>query len=82
MKGTNALAHSVNVVRASWSRSQEWLSCARVLWDSVCYPQPVRASSADVYVADKQCTTLSIPGLCGDLEQFVRVGWRGGFSRA
>jgi len=77
----NALAHSVTAVSVGWSRSQEWLSCARVLWDWVYHPQPIRAPSADVNVADKQCTALSISRLCGDVEQFVRVGWRGGFSR-
>ena len=77
----NALASSVTAVGASWSRSQEWLSCARVLWDSVHHPQSVRAPSADVDVADKQRTALSISRLCGDVEQLVRVGWRGGFGR-
>ena len=82
MKGTNALAHSVNAIGAGWSRSQEWLSCARVLWDWLHNTQPVRAPSADVYVANKQRTALPIPRLCGDLEQLVRMGWRGGFGRA
>jgi len=77
----NALAHPVTAVGASWSRSQERLSCARVLVNCLDNPQPLRAPSTDVYVADKQCTALSISRLCGDVEQLVRVGWRGGFGR-
>jgi len=77
-----ALAPPVVTVGASGGRSQEWLSCARVLRNSVRHSQSVRASPADVYVADKQCTALSISRLCGDVEQFVRMGWRGGFGRA
>ena len=78
----NALAYPVTTVGASWSRSQEWLSCARVLVNCLDNPQPVRAPSADVHVADKQCIALPISRLCGNMEQLVRVGWRGGFSRA
>jgi len=78
---TNALAHTVTAVGASWSRSQEWLSCARVLVNCLDNPQPLRAPSADVDVANKQRTALSISRLCGDVEQLVRVGWRGGFGR-
>ena len=77
----NALAPSVIAVGASWSRGQEWLSCARVLWDRLHNTQSVRAPSADVDVADKQCPALQGFGLCGDVEQLVRVGWRGGFGR-
>ena len=77
-----ALAHTVTAVGASWSRSQEWLSCARVLVNCLDNPQPVRAPSADVYVADKQCAALPISRLCGDMEQLVRVGWRGRLGRA
>lgn len=77
-----ALAPSVVTVGASGGRSQEWLSCARVLRDSVRHSQSVRAPSADVDVADKQCPALQGFGLRGDLEQLVRVGWRGGFGRA
>ena len=82
MKGINALAHSVIAVRAGWSRSQKWLLCARVLWNSVHHPQPIRAPSTNVDVVDKQRAALSISRLCGDVEQLVRVGWRGGFGRA
>jgi len=78
----NALAHFVTAVGASWSRSQERLSCARVLVYCMDNPQPVRAPSADVNVANKQCTALPITRLCSDVEQLVRVGWRGRFSRA
>ena len=63
-----ALAPSATVaVGASWSRSQEWLSCARVLVNCLDNTQPVRAPSADVNVADKQCTALPISRLCGDV---------------
>ena len=76
-----ALAHSVTVVGAGWSRSQERLSCARVLVNCLDNPQPLRTPSADVNVADKQRTALSIPRLCGDVEQFIRVGWRSRLGR-
>jgi len=77
----DALAYPVTAVGASWSRSQEWLPCARVLVNCLDNPQPFRAPSADVNVADKQCPVLSITRLCGDVEQLVRVGWRGRFGR-
>ena len=77
----NALAHTVTVIRASWSHSQERMPCARVLVDCVDNPQPVRAPSADVNVADKQCAVLQKPRFNSHLEQPVRVGWRGGFGR-
>ena len=73
-----ALAPSVVTVGASGSRSQEWLSCARVLWDWIHHPQPIRAPSANDCVAKKQCGTLQIGRLCGDLEQSAHVG---GYSR-
>jgi hypothetical protein len=77
----NALAHTVTVIGASWSHSQERMPCARVLVNCLDNSQSVRAPSADVNVADKQCTALSISRLCGDVEQLVRVGGRGGFGR-
>ena len=77
----NALAHTVTVVRAGWSHSQEWLSCARVLVNCLDNPQPVRAPSADVNVAHKQCAVLQESRFNSHLEQPRRVGWHGGFSR-
>jgi hypothetical protein len=81
MAMTNALACSVTFIGASWSHSQEWLSCARILVNCLDNPQPIRAPSADVNVVNKQRTALSISRLCGDVEQLVRVGWRGRLSR-
>jgi hypothetical protein len=66
----NALAHTVTVVGAGWSRSQEWLSRARVLWNRSHYPQPRRSAFANGAVAKEQCTVLQIRGLRGYLEQF------------
>jgi len=76
-----ALARSITSAGASWSCSQEWLSCARVLVNCLDNPQSLRAPSADVNVANKQCTALSITRLCNDVEQLVRVGWGSRFSR-
>ena len=77
----NALAPSATVaVGASWSRSQEWLSCARVLWDRLHNPQPVRAPSTNDRVAKKQCATLQGRRLCSDLEQPAHVGGYGRLS--
>ena len=78
---TNALAHSVTVVGAGWSRSQEWLPCARVLVNCLDNPQPFRTASADVNVANQQCKVLPKPRFNSHLEQPSRMGWRGGFGR-
>ena len=78
----NALAHTVTVIGASRSYSQERMPCARVLRNSVHHPQPFRATSTDVNVANKQCALLQKPRLGGYLEQPVRVGGFSGFSRA
>ena len=77
----NALAHSVTVVRAGWSHGQEWLPCARVLVNCVDNPQSLRAPSADVNVADKQCEVLQESRFNSHLEQPCRVGWHSGFGR-
>jgi len=65
----NALAHSVTVIGASRRYSQEWLSGARVLVDCLDNSQPLRAPSADVYVADKQCKVLQKSRFNSHLEQ-------------
>ena len=76
----HALAHSVTVVGASWSRSQEWLSCTRVLWDWLHNPQPVRAPSANDCVAKEQCAPLQGRRLRSDMEQPAHVGGYGRLS--
>ena len=76
-----ALAHTVTAVGASWSRSQEWLSCARVLWDRPHHPQPLRSALANGGVAKEQCALLQIRGLRGHLEQLAFMGRYSGFSR-
>ena len=79
---SNALAHTVTAVGASWSRSQEWLLRARVLWDWLHHSQPVRAPSTNDCVAQEQCAILQSQRLHGDLEQFVRMGRYGRFHMA
>ena len=74
----NALAPSVTAVGAGWSRSQEWLSCARVLRDWLHNPQPRRSAFANGAVVKEQCAVLQIRGLRGHLEQ---LAFMGGYSR-
>ena len=81
MKGINALAHSVNAVGASWSRSQEWMPCARVLWDRPHHPQPFRSAFANGGVAKEQCAILQIRRLRGYLEQLAFMGRYSRFGR-
>ena len=69
-----ALAPSVVTVGASRSRSQEWLSCARVLWDWVHSSRPDRAAQADDGVVGSERSLLQVNGIRGYLEQPVRVG--------
>jgi hypothetical protein len=70
-----ALAPSATVaVGASWSRSQEWLSCARVLWDSLHSSRSNAAAQRNDGVARSERTTLQNFRLFGHLEQPVRVG--------
>jgi len=71
---TNALAHIVTVVGASWSRSQEWLPCARVLWNSLHSPRPNHTAQRDDGVVRQKCALLQINRIHGDLEQPSRVG--------
>jgi len=74
MAMTNALASFVTVVGASRSRSQEWLSCTRVLWDWLYNARPYRASQRDDGMARSERRSLQVNGLLGYLEQPVRVG--------
>ena len=69
----NALAHTVTVVGASWSRSQEWLPCARVLWDWLHREQPNGAAQSNDGLAGSKRTALQIKRLRNHLEQPVRV---------
>jgi len=78
----NAMAYSVTAVGASWSRSQEWLSCARVLRDWLHSARPNAAPQGDDGVARAKRTALQDFRLLGDLEQPVRVGGRGGLHMA
>jgi hypothetical protein len=77
----NALASAVTAVGTSWSRGQEWLSCARVLWNRPHYPQPHRASFANGAVVKEQCALLQIRRLRGYLEQLAFMGGYSRFSR-
>jgi len=74
----NALAHFVTAVGASWGRSQEWLSCARVLWDWLHPARSDRTAQGNDGVAKSKRPTLQGFGLHSYLEQPVRVG---GYSR-
>jgi len=77
MAMTNALAHSVTVVGAGWSRSQEWMPCARVLWNSLHSPRPNPTAQGDDGVARQECALLQVNRIHGDLEQSSRVGGHG-----
>jgi len=74
---TNALVHSVTVVGADGSRSQEWLPCARVLWNSLHSPRPYAAAQGDDGVARSERGSLQINRLHSHLEQPSRVGGHG-----
>ena len=78
----NALVIAVTAVGASWSRSQEWLSCTRVLWDSVHGSRSNPAAQRDDGVAGSKRRSLQVNGIHGDLEQPSRMGWRGRFHMA
>ena len=70
----HALAHTVTVVGASWSRSQEWLSHTRVLWDWLHGARPNSAAQRDDGLARSKRPALQVNGLRNDLEQSVRMG--------
>ena len=75
----NALAYTTNTFTgASWSRSQEWLSRARVLRDSLHSTRPDRTAHQDGGVVERKRRLLQVNGLQGHLEQSGRVG---GFGR-
>ena len=74
----HALARTVTAVGASWSRSQEWLSCARVLWNSLHRPRSNATAQRNDGMARSERRSLQVNGIHGDLEQPVRVG---GYSR-
>jgi len=69
----NALAHTVTAVGAGWSRSQEWLSCARVLWDWLYGARPHNTAQANDGLAGSERSTLQVNGLRNHLEQSSRV---------
>ena len=79
---THALAHTVTAVGASWSRSQEWLLCARVLWDWIHSPRPHAAAQRNDGVARSKRRSLQVNGIHSYLEQLVRVGGRFRFHMA
>jgi hypothetical protein len=70
----NALDRIVTAVRASWSRSQEWMPCARVLWHSLHRSRPYTAAQRNDGLARSERRPLQINRIRGDLEQLVRVG--------
>jgi len=78
---TNALVLAVTAVGASWSRSQEWLSCARVLWNRLHHPQPLRSPSTNDCVAGSERAALQVNGLHSDLEQSERMGRDGRLAK-
>jgi len=75
--GMNALAHPITVAWAGRSRSQEWLSCARVLWDRLHSPRPNHTAQRNDGVAGSERRSLQVNRIHGDLEQPSRVGGRG-----
>ena len=79
---TNALVYIVTAVGASWSRSQEWLSCTRVLWDWLHGSRSNPAAQGDDGLAHPQRRTLQDFGLRSTLEQLVRMGGHGRFCPA
>lgn len=79
----NALAPSATVaVGAGWSRSQKWLSCARVLWNRLHRPRSDHTAQRDDGVAGSERRSLQINRIHGDLEQPIRVGRYGRFHMA
>ena len=73
----NALAHTVTIVRAGWSHSQEWLPCARILWDSLHRSRPNHTTQRDDGVARQERSVLQVNRLHSHLEQFSRMVRRG-----
>jgi hypothetical protein len=77
-----ALAPSATVaVGASWSRSQEWLSCARVLWDRLHGSRSNPAAQEMMAWLDQNAAPhCKSTEYYGDLEQPARMGGRGRFT--
>jgi len=73
----NALAPSATAVGAGWRCSQEWLPCARVLWNSLHSPRSDHTTQRNDGVAGQERRSLQVNGIHGDLEQPVRVGGYG-----
>ena len=73
----HALANNVTAVGASWSRSQERMPCARVLWDCLHNPRPDHTAQRDDGVVRQECALLQVNRIHGDLEQSGRVGGHG-----
>jgi len=70
---TNALVHSVTVVGAGGSRSQERMPCARVLRDCLHSPRPDPAAQGNDGVARQECALLQVNRLHSHLEQPSRM---------
>lgn len=70
----NALAHIVTVVRVGRGRGQEWLPCARVLWNWLHNPRSNPAAQRNAGVARSERRALQVNGFHSYLEQPVRVG--------
>ena len=64
---------AVTAVRAGWSRSQEWLSCTRILWDWLHRARPHNTAQGNDGLARSKRPALQIKRLRHHLEQPVRV---------
>jgi len=73
----NALAHTVTVIGASGSRSQERVLRSGVLWNRLHPTRPDFAPPRNGSVARQKCALLQINGLHSDVEQPVRMGGDG-----
>jgi len=71
------MAHTVTVVGAGRSRSQEWMPCARVLWNSLHRSRSDHTAQRDAGVAGSERKSLQVNRIHGDLEQSGGVGGRG-----
>ena len=70
----NALGHIVTAVGASWSRSQERMPCARVLWDRLHSTRSNTTPQTDDGLVRPERPALQGFRLFGYLEQPVRMG--------
>jgi len=69
----NALAHSVTAVGASWSRSQEWMPRARVLWNWLHRARSNASAQGNDGLAGSKRPALQVNGLRNYLEQSSRM---------